>query len=42
MGDALIGNKADFTMAKSSWGPDEIKTFAETICPEYFELEDED
>ena len=42
MGDALVGTKDDFIMTKSNWGPDEIKTFAEAICPEYFELESDD
>ena len=29
-------------MVEADWGPEERKAFSDFLCPNYFELEDED
>ena len=41
-GDAITGERSDLEMAETDWGPEDKAAFCKALCPEYFEVEDED
>ena len=42
LGDSLIDDKATFLCAKADLKTDDIKAFTDALCPEYFEVTEDD
>ena len=41
-GDAIVGDKGDFEMAETDWGPEDKEAFCKILTPEYFEVEEDE
>merc|ERR1712084_104155 len=42
LGTALVDDKATFMMQKADLNNGQIKTFTDALCPDYFEVEDDE